>query len=161
MESSTVTSKTRMLWLIPTTTSELLTLEVRPYPNLSARSLRTFFAQFQGTALYSSPEIVRKEMYRGPEAEMWALGVLLYTMVVGGSPFHSDAEILEGTVRMPRGFQLESDKDYHRGCRHLIQRLLDCDPETRITIEEVLEHSWLKKEVEFYQTAYQSSHMST
>ncbi|TPX46215.1 hypothetical protein CcCBS67573_g10328 [Chytriomyces confervae] len=124
------------------------------------KSQRAFFAQFQGTALYASPEIVRKEMYRGPEDEMWAVGVLLYTMVVGGSPFHSDAEILEGTVRMPRGFHLESDKDYHGGCRHLIQRLLDCDPETRITIEEVLEHSWLKKEVEFYQTAYQSSHMS-
>ncbi|KAJ3261647.1 hypothetical protein HDU77_000761 [Chytriomyces hyalinus] len=121
------------------------------------KSQHAFFAQFQGTALYASPEIVRKEMYRGPEAEMWALGVLLYTMVVGGSPFHSDAEILEGTVMMPRGFHLESDKDYHGGCRHLIQRLLDCDPETRITIEEVLEHSWLKKEVEFYQTAYPST----
>ncbi|KAJ3251295.1 hypothetical protein HDU77_005988 [Chytriomyces hyalinus] len=116
-----------------------------------------YFTHFCGTIPYTSPEIVQKESYRGPEVEVWALGVLLYTMVVGGSPFHSDAEILEGTVMMPRGFHLESDKDYHGGCRHLIQRLLDCDPETRITIEEVLEHSWLKKEVEFYQTAYPST----
>ncbi|KAI8839851.1 kinase-like domain-containing protein [Chytriomyces cf. hyalinus JEL632] len=117
------------------------------------KSQRAFFAQFQGTALYASPEIVRKEKYRGPEAEMWALGVLLYTMIFGGGPFHSDDEILEGTVRMPRGFHLEFDKDYNGGCQNLIQRLLEYDPESRITIEEVLHHPWLKSEVDFLHNA--------
>ncbi|KAJ3389726.1 hypothetical protein HDU80_011427 [Chytriomyces hyalinus] len=79
------------------------------------KSHSEYFTQFRGTALYESPEIVRKEPYRGPEADIWALGVLLYTMVVGGSPFHNEAEILNGGVRMPRGFHLESDKDFNGG----------------------------------------------
>ncbi|TPX62473.1 hypothetical protein CcCBS67573_g08829, partial [Chytriomyces confervae] len=114
------------------------------------------FTEFRGTTLYASPEIVRKEKYRGPEAEMWALGVLLFTMIFGESPFQSEAEIAECCLRMPKGFHLESDRDYHGGCRHLIHRLLEYDPECRITIEEVLEHPWLKSEVAFYQKKHGS-----
>ncbi|KAI8836472.1 kinase-like domain-containing protein [Chytriomyces cf. hyalinus JEL632] len=73
-----------------------------------------FFSQFHGTALYASPEIVRKEKYRGPETEMWALGVLLYIMVVGDDPFRNAKEIAKG-VRLPKGFHFESDRDYSAG----------------------------------------------
>ncbi|TPX77755.1 hypothetical protein CcCBS67573_g01008 [Chytriomyces confervae] len=122
------------------------------------KSQREYFTQFSGTTLFASPEIVQKKSYRGPEAEMWALGVLLYTMIFGENPFHNEAETAEGSLKMPKGFHLESDKDYHGGksllnqltltaatdpmfyapgCRHLIRRMLDYTPESRITIDEV------------------------
>ncbi|KAJ3229912.1 hypothetical protein HDU81_004926 [Chytriomyces hyalinus] len=120
------------------------------------KTQREYFTQFSGTTLFASPEIVQKKPYRGPEAEMWALGVLLYTMIFGENPFHNEAETAEGSLKMPKGFHLESDKDYHGGCRHLIRRMLDYTPESRITIEEVLAHEWLKSDVAFYQDAYRS-----
>ncbi|KAJ3248170.1 hypothetical protein HDU77_008219 [Chytriomyces hyalinus] len=116
-----------------------------------------YFTQFCGTIPYASPEIVRKESYRGPEVEVWALGVLLYTMIFGKNPFRNAKERAEGIVEMPRGFHLDSDRDYSGGCRNLIRRMLEFDPESRSTIDEVLSHPWLKREVEIYQKAYVSA----
>ncbi|KAI8819524.1 kinase-like domain-containing protein [Chytriomyces cf. hyalinus JEL632] len=70
------------------------------------------FTQFCGTIPFASPEMLRNEAYRGPEVEIWALGVLLYTMVFGELPFLSEAETIEGHLIWPDGFCLDSDNDY-------------------------------------------------
>ncbi|KAJ3395989.1 hypothetical protein HDU80_010131, partial [Chytriomyces hyalinus] len=116
-----------------------------------------YFTQFCGTIPYASPEILRKESYRGPEVEVWSLGVLLYTMIFGKNPFCNGKERAEGIVVMPRGFHLDSDRDYSGGCRNLIRGMLEFDPKSRSTIDEVLSHPWLKREVEIYQKAYGSA----
>jgi len=38
---------------------------------------------FCGTPAYMSPEICSKNFYDGPAADMWAAGILLYTMLFG------------------------------------------------------------------------------
>ena len=82
-----------------------------------------YFKTYNGTPLYESPEIVEGSAYRGPEAEIWyvfifksgsllsgllilkpfcrAMGVLLYTMVFGVSPFNSRSEIVHGQYKLP------------------------------------------------------------
>lgn len=42
---------------------------------------------FCGTPSYMAPEIVNKLEYRGPPADIWALGVLLYVFLTGTFPF--------------------------------------------------------------------------
>ena len=42
---------------------------------------------FCGTPSYMAPEIVMKEEFRGPPADIWALGVLLYALLSGKFPF--------------------------------------------------------------------------
>lgn len=52
-----------------------------------------YFTKFNGTAHFASPEIVKGLSYRGPEAEIWALGVVLHTIIYGENPFHSPDDI--------------------------------------------------------------------
>ena len=41
-----------------------------------------------GTPLYSSPQLLKKRGY-SEKVDTWALGVMLYEMLVGVTPFHS------------------------------------------------------------------------
>lgn len=62
---------------------------------------------FCGTPAYMSPEIVAKGKYDGPASDMWAAGILLYTMLFGIQPFRAQQEkdlfkkIAKGQYQMP------------------------------------------------------------
>ena len=47
---------------------------------------------FCGTPAYMSPEITAKKEYSGPAADIWATGVLLYTLLIGTQPFKAKTE---------------------------------------------------------------------
>lgn len=97
-----------------------------------------YFYTFNGTINYAAPEICRGNPYRGPEAEVWALGVLLYTIVAGQNPFAGPEEIIKGhRNEFPRATRL---------CGDLLRRTLHPDPVRRATIQEVRDHPWLAPE---------------
>ena len=63
---------------------------------------------FCGTPAYMSPEICAKQKYDGPAADVWASGILLYTMLFGIQPFKAPTEpelyrkIIKGTFAFPK-----------------------------------------------------------
>ncbi len=68
---------------------------------------------------------------------MWALGILLYTIVYKENPFYSIDEIMDHGLRVP--FILSEP------CIDLIRLMLNRDVDRRITITEVLQHPWLQQ----------------
>lgn len=40
-----------------------------------------------GTPSYMAPEIIKRKPYKGEPADVWAIGILLYTLVCGKFPF--------------------------------------------------------------------------
>ncbi|KAF2158899.1 hypothetical protein M409DRAFT_71384 [Zasmidium cellare ATCC 36951] len=92
------------------------------------------FDVFVGTIDYAAPEVLRGSPYRGKEQDVWALGILLYTIVYKENPFYSIDEIMDHDLRVP---YVMSDENLD-----LIRKMLDRDVERRIGIQAVLEHPW-------------------
>jgi protein-serine/threonine kinase len=83
---------------------------------------------------YAAPEVLAGKPYRGKEQDVWALGILLYTIVYKENPFYSIDEIMDRDLRVP--YVMSGDSI------DLIRAMLDRDVDSRITIEKVLEHPW-------------------
>lgn len=98
---------------------------------------RAAFTTFCGTIEYASPEILLGNRYRGPEAEVWSLGVLLFTLQFGEAPFQTPEETMEAAY-VPLW-------DVSDGLHHLLASLLHPDPTGRARIKEVERHWWLRQ----------------
>ncbi|XP_059169906.1 peripheral plasma membrane protein CASK-like isoform X2 [Physella acuta] len=97
-----------------------------------------------GTPQYMAPEVIDRKPY-GKPVDMWGCGVLLFILLGGYPPFCGTKErlyeiIVKGNYPMkPKQWDHISPAG-----RELMQRLLEKDPEKRITVEQALEHPWIK-----------------
>ncbi|TID24261.1 Serine/threonine-protein kinase PSK2 [Venturia nashicola] len=96
------------------------------------------FDVFVGTIDYAAPEVLAGQSYRGKEQDVWALGILLYTIIYKENPFYSIDEIMDHDLRVP---YVMSDASID-----LVRLMLNRDVDQRITIGEVLEHKWCQGE---------------
>jgi tribbles homolog 1/2 len=93
-----------------------------------------------GCPAYVSPEILSSRDYSGRAADMWSLGVILYTMLFGQYPFHdSVASQLFGKIR--RGHYTVPDS-VSAQARCLVRSLLRTEPTERLTVFEAARHPW-------------------
>ncbi|KAH8555986.1 kinase-like domain-containing protein [Umbelopsis sp. PMI_123] len=97
-----------------------------------------YFDKFYGTISFASPEILLCKPYCAEPAEIWSLGILLYTVLTGEVPFNDPNQAISGPYASPRVHCTAS-------CLHLIQRMLEKNPEKRATIAEVMDHPWFKE----------------
>ncbi|CAM1505535.1 Fc.00g111720.m01.CDS01 [Cosmosporella sp. VM-42] len=94
------------------------------------------FDVFVGTIDYAAPEVLAGKPYSGKEQDVWALGILLYTIIYKENPFYSIDEIMDRDLRIPFILSEESID--------LIRCMLNRDVTKRFDINQVLEHPWCK-----------------
>jgi len=94
-----------------------------------------------GCPAYVSPEILESTGgYSAKAADIWSLGVMLFTMLCGRYPFHDDdPSALFAKIRS--GFFTVPDSISSKG-KCLLYTILRKDPRERLTAEELLEHPW-------------------
>nr|GMC63804.1 CBL-interacting serine/threonine-protein kinase 7-like [Ipomoea batatas] len=97
-----------------------------------------------GTPAYSAPEVITGKRYDGAKADAWSCGVILFEFLAGRRPFegHNTSERFRAMIRHEFRFPSSVSKS----ARKIIHRLLDPNPLTRPTIEELMmKHPWFKK----------------
>ena len=97
---------------------------------------------FCGTVEYMAPEIVGSENYDFG-VDIWSLGILLYEMVIGHSPFK--AKNMKSVILNIKSHDLTYEKPLSRECRNLIEKILNINPQKRLKIKDILEHPFVKK----------------
>ena len=96
-----------------------------------------------GTVTYAPPEMHKGEKYNGILAEVWSLGVLLYTMICGYLPFVEEDE--ETTIRNILNGCYELPEELSPELKDLMKHLLDINSNTRYSLEKIKEHPWFNK----------------
>lgn len=94
-----------------------------------------------GTMLYMSPEMIRHTKYDAKIADVWALGVMLYVMLTGCMPWNADSDtaLKQGIEGGLPDLELISEH-----AKEIMMRCCDLNPETRATVDEVLELSGIR-----------------
>ena len=103
-----------------------------------------------GKLPYMAPEVYRQTVVYDSEAiDVWSAGIILWCMVSGlGSydrPENSDPVFKAMTRFLPKacrvwGVQLSDD------CLDLLQKMIQVDGTMRLTIDEVMEHPWMRQD---------------
>lgn len=97
---------------------------------------------FCGSPPYAAPELFKNESYNGQAVDIWAIGVLLYFMLVGVTPFKGETVqelkkcILDGAYSIPEYVSAYAQS--------LIRKTLEPDISQRISILELKKMLWLR-----------------
>lgn len=105
-----------------------------------------FSETFCGSLLYTAPEILKGIPYDPTKADVWALGVLIFTMLNKCVPFdNSNVTILyEQQIKRKYKFRERICGTVTMEVKKLIKYVLEPIPRKRPSINEVLENPWYK-----------------
>lgn len=96
-----------------------------------------------GSPHYAAPEVVVGHQYRGDKADIWSTGIILYAMLNGFLPF--DGGSLEDTLKLVKRGEYFLSPMLSIEASDLIQRMLQKQPNERITMDAIWSHPLVTK----------------
>ncbi|XP_023684898.1 ribosomal protein S6 kinase alpha-2 [Paramormyrops kingsleyae] len=99
------------------------------------------------TANFVAPEVLKRQGYDAA-CDIWSLGILLYTMLAGFTPFANgpDDTPEEILARIGSGKYALSGGNWDTvsdAAKDIVSRMLHVDPHQRLTAPQVLRHPWV------------------
>ncbi|KAL3615750.1 CBL-interacting protein kinase 18 [Castilleja foliolosa] len=96
-----------------------------------------------GTPAYVAPEVISRRGYDGAKADIWSCGVILFVLLSGNLPFQ-DSNLMEMYRKIGKG-EYKCPEWVPSDARRLISKMLDPNPNTRISISKIMESSFFRK----------------
>jgi len=103
--------------------------------------------QLCGSPEYAPPEMwTRTEFtYNASKADVFSLGIVLFALLFGTFPYSS-----YNMKKMRDGYSVQPpilDNTVSQSAKNLVLSMIDQSPDLRISIQEILNHDWLIKEI--------------
>lgn len=96
-----------------------------------------------GTPNYIAPEILDGKSGHSYEVDVWSLGVIIYTLLIGKPPFETpDVKTTYKKIRL-NSYSFPEHVPISDSARALITRILNLDPSRRPTLDEMSAHAFL------------------
>ncbi|XP_050360175.1 serine/threonine-protein kinase ULK3-like [Nymphalis io] len=96
----------------------------------------------RGSPLYMAPEMLLGDY--DARVDLWSVGVIMYECLFGKAPYSSATfkELLD-KIQRRAPIEIPPNSSISAGCRDLLTRLLQHDPDKRISYEEFFAHDYL------------------
>lgn len=102
-----------------------------------------------GSPAYAAPELLAKRVY-GNKVDVWSCGVVTYALLTGRLPFTVEPfKISSLYKKMMNGDMNPIPSNLSKNCRDFIQKVLTPNPDKRPTVNEILQHKWLKESIDY------------
>jgi polo-like kinase 1 len=99
-----------------------------------------------GTPNYIAPEVLEGRNGHSYEVDIWSLGVIIYTLIIGKPPFEtSDVKKTYDRIRK-NSYAFPDHVGISAEAKDLIQWILNNDPENRPTLQDIIDHKFLSYE---------------
>ena len=98
-----------------------------------------------GTHNYIAPEILEGKQGHSFEVDIWSIGVIVYTLVIGKPPFETQdvkttyKKIRQNSYCFPENCHISNE------CKELIQKILNSDPNRRPKLEDITNSDFLNR----------------
>ncbi len=110
-----------------------------------------------GTPNYIAPEILEGKTGHSYEVDVWSLGVIMYTLIIGKPPFETN-NVKETYKRIKMGnYSFPENAVISEPAKDLIQSILVLDPHKRPKLEEILNHDFFNIGINIPKTMQQST----
>ncbi|KAG2235770.1 hypothetical protein INT48_000996 [Thamnidium elegans] len=101
-----------------------------------------------GSEPYISPEAFEQKEYWGAASDVWSAGIVFYCIWLGGLAWHkakkSDSSYCGYIRAVEKNQTFDLFKTFTLNERRVLSRMLDPNPDTRITSEQLLNDPWVQ-----------------
>ena len=95
-----------------------------------------------GTPDYLAPEMIKKEGH-DTRVDIWYLGVLMFELLAGKPPFRGTNQ--DEQFNNIKKIKINWPDDISSLAKNLISKILKLNPKERISLDEILAHTWFEK----------------
>ena len=98
-----------------------------------------------GTPNYIAPEILDGKTGHSYEVDIWSLGVIVYTLIIGKPPFETrDVKTTYKRIKM-NAYSFPENAIISEAAKNLISQILVTDPAKRPTLDQILTHDFFNQ----------------
>ena len=98
-----------------------------------------------GTPNYIAPEILDGKTGHSYEVDIWSLGVIIYTLIIGKPPFETrDVKTTYKRIKM-NAYTFPENAIVSEAAKNLIAQILVLDPSKRPTLDQILTHDFFNQ----------------